>query len=118
MTKIEIENDSLQITIEGFDKIWALKSHLTIPLAHVANVAYDPEVARGWWHGLKLPGTNLPGVLTAGSFYQYKEWAFWDVHDPDKTIVITLHDERYQKLVLQVEDPKQTAADITAALNE
>ena len=72
MTKIEIVNNELQITIEGLDKIWALKSHLTIPLAHVANVAYDPEIARGWWHGFKSLGTNFPGVLTAGSFYQYK----------------------------------------------
>ena len=116
MTKIEIENDSLQITIEGFDKVWAFKSHLTIPLSHVASVTYDPEIARGWWHGVKMPGSNIPGVLTAGSFYQYKEWTFWDVHDPDKTIVITLHDERYQKLVLEVDDPQQAVDDITAAL--
>ena len=39
------------------------------------------------------------------------------VHDPEKTIVITLHDERYKKLVLEVEDPQKTVADITAALN-
>ena len=116
MTKIEIIDNNLQITIEGFDKVWALKSHLTIPLEHVASVTYDPEIARGWWHGIKAPGANIPGVLTAGSFYQYQEWAFWDVHDPDSTIVITLHDERYQKLVLEVEDPQRTVAEITAAL--
>jgi hypothetical protein len=26
--------------------------------------------AHGWWHGSEMPGTNLPGVLTAGTFDQ------------------------------------------------
>ena len=116
MTKLEIENGDLIITVEGMDKVWALKSHLTIPLAHIAGVSYQPEIAKGWWHGLRLPGTNLPGVLTAGTFYQDKEWAFWDVHNPDNTIVITLRDESYQKLIIEVEDTDKAIADITASL--
>jgi hypothetical protein len=118
MTTLKIENNNLEITIEGFDKVWALKSHLTIPLEHISGVVYDPEIARGWWHGLKLPGSNLPGVLTAGSFYQHKEWAFWDVHDPENTIVISLKDERYKKLVLEVQDPQMAVAEITATIKK
>ena len=117
MTIVTVHNGDLEITIEGFDKIWALKSHLTVPLEHILSVTYDPEIARGWSHGLRLPGTNIPGVLTAGSYYQHKEWAFWDVHDPEKTIVITLKDERYQKLVVEVADPHQTVIEISNALH-
>lgn len=118
MTELTINQNDLEITIDGFDKVWALKSHLTIPLEHILSVTYDPEIARAWWHGFRLPGTNIPGVLTAGSYYQHKEWAFWDVHDPEKTIVITLKDERYQKLVLEVADPQQTVTEITTVLNK
>jgi hypothetical protein len=30
----------------------------------------DPEAAHGWYHGIRLPGTNVSGVITAGTFYQ------------------------------------------------
>ena len=34
----------------GADKLWALKSSLEIPLAHIASVRADPETAHGWYH--------------------------------------------------------------------
>ena len=64
-----------------------------------------PSIARGWWHGLRIPGTNIPGVITAGTFYQDGKRVFWDVHNPDNTVVIDLHDERYNQLIVEVADP-------------
>ena len=117
MTTLHMENGNLVINVEGADKVWALKSHLTIPLMHITSVKYEPEVAKGWWHGFKLPGTNLPGVITAGTFYQNKEWTFWDVHNPEKTIILTLKDESYQKLVIEVKDTEAAIAEINTALS-
>src|SRR5215472_4108496 len=76
----------------------------------------DPEAARGWYHGIRLPGTNLPGVITAGTFYHDGQRVFWDVHDPENTIVIELHDDRYNELVVEVENPAQAVALIRNAL--
>lgn len=53
-----------------------------------------------------MPGTNVPGVLTAGTFYQDGKRVFWDVHHPEKTIVIDLHDEEYNELIVEVADPQ------------
>lgn len=47
----------------------------------------------------------MPGVITAGTFYQDGKRVFWDVHHPEKTIVIDLHDERFNQLVVEVADP-------------
>jgi len=65
---------------------------------------------------MRLPGSFIPGVLTAGTFYQHGEFTFWDVHDPDKTIVITLHDETYGRLVVEVQNPEAAISDISTAL--
>jgi hypothetical protein len=116
MTTLQIQNDNLIINVEGTDKLWALKSYLIIPHKHITSVKYDPEIAKGWWHGLRLPGTQIPGVITAGTFYHHKEWVFWDVHRPEKTIIIALKDESYQKLVIEVEDTDGTISEITKAL--
>jgi hypothetical protein len=52
-----------------------------------------------------MPGTNIPGVITAGTFYQDGKRVFWDVHNPDNTIVIELEDERYAELIVEVVNP-------------
>jgi hypothetical protein len=52
---------------------------------------------------------HLHGVITAGRFMQQGEWAFWDVHDPDKAIAIRLHDQHYARLIIGVDDLGATA---------
>jgi hypothetical protein len=61
-------------------------------------------------------GTNMPGFVTAGSFYSGDGHVFWDVHDPAQAIAIQLHDEKYDKLVIGVNDPTATIAAIEAAI--
>ena len=105
MVDLTVAEGNLVLHVRGADKLWALKSTLEIPLHHVAGVRADPDIARGWWHGLKLAGTDLPGVIWAGTFYQHGKRIFWDVHNPDNTIVIDLRDERYAELIVEVADP-------------
>ncbi|MGB7729132.1 MAG: hypothetical protein WBL50_13950 [Candidatus Acidiferrum sp.] len=85
-------------------------------MAHIVEIRADPTVAHGWWHGLRMPGTNIPGVLTAGTFYQDRKRVFWDVHNPDNTVVIQLKDERYEELIVEVVDPKTTVELVRTAL--
>jgi hypothetical protein len=106
MVELSIAEGNLKLCVMGADKLWSLKSSLEIPIVHIAGVRADPEVARGWWHGIRLPGTQLSGVITAGTFYQDGKRVFWDVHHPEKTIVIDLHDEKYNQLIVEVADPQ------------
>lgn len=116
MVELSIAEGKLKLSVMGADKLWALKSSLEIPLAHIAGVRADPEVAHAWWHGLRMPGTNVPGVITAGTFYQHGQRVFWDVHHPENTIVIDLHDEQYNELIIEVADPQAAISLIQSAL--
>lgn len=113
---LSIAEGKLTLHVRGADKLWALKSSLEIPLVHIAGVRADPETARGWYHGIRMPGTNVPGVITAGTFYQDGKRVFWDVHHPERTIVIDLHDERYSELIVEVDDPAVAMKLIQTAL--
>ena len=117
MADIEITPDTLVVHIRGADKFFALKSELEVPLAHIAGVEPAAAEAHQVWHGMKVAGSNVPGVITAGRFVQHGEWAFWDVHDPERAIAIHLHDEHYAKLVIGVDDPSGTVAAITTAIS-
>ncbi|HJQ11341.1 MAG TPA: hypothetical protein VJ840_09960 [Gemmatimonadaceae bacterium] len=116
MVKIRVEGQRIHFDVEGIDKMWALRSQLEIPLAHVRSVNIDPEAARGWWHGVKLWGSNIPGVLTAGTFYQNGRVVFYDVHDPERTIVIELDHEHYDRLIVEVENPEKERAKVEKAI--
>ena len=116
MVKISISGDLLHLDVEGIDQLWALRSHLEFPLSHVHSVRVDPEAARGWWHGLKLWGSNVPGILTAGKFYQ-DGIVFYDVHDPEKTIVLELDHEYYNRLIVEVENPERAREMLERALS-
>ncbi len=76
MVDLAVSERKLLVNVCGADKLWALKSSLEIPLEHITGVRIDPTVAKGWWHGMRLPGTNLPGVITAGTYYTRHEKSF------------------------------------------
>jgi hypothetical protein len=50
------------------------------------------------------------------TFYQDGKRVFWDVHHPEKTIVIDLHDERYKELIVEVDDPAEAVKLIQTVL--
>jgi Bacterial PH domain len=116
MVDVSISGGNLVLHVRGADKLWAFKSSLEIPLAHIREIRADSEIVHGWWHGIRMPGTNVPGVLTAGTFYQDGKRVFWDVHNPDNTVVIELKDERYNELVVEVADQEATVELVKSAL--
>ena len=105
----------LILNVRGADKLWALKSSLEISIEHICSVRADRNVAEGWYPGIRLPRANVPGVITAGTFYQHGKRVFWDMHNPDRTIVIGLRDEQYNKLIVEVSDPQAAVQLISGA---
>ena len=66
--------------------------------------------------GVKVIGTSIPGIFTAGTFYQHGHRVFWDIRNPEQSIIIELHDERFGELVVEVNDPLFTVEQIKARL--
>jgi hypothetical protein len=118
MVSVTLEGDRAVFQVEGLHQLWAFRSRLEIPLTHITDVTIDPDQVGRWWHGWKLVGTDMPGLFAAGTFYYHRELVFWDVHDPTKTIVVSLDHERYKKLIIEVADPDEVAAQLRTALRK
>jgi hypothetical protein len=118
MARVEVSDSRLLIRLDRTDKLWAFKGTLEVPLEHVVGVEVDPERARIPWSGLPVrePGSRLPGMLWSGDVREQGRWAFWDVRDPERAVIIDLEDERYARLVIEVDDPAATAVAIRRAL--
>jgi hypothetical protein len=116
MIDVTTEGDRAVFTVEGLDKLWSFRSRLELPLAHITAVEHDPEVVGRWWHGVKVVGTDVPGLFAAGTFYYNGELVFWDVRHRERAIIVSLEHERYKKLIVEVEDPADAVARLRQAI--
>lgn len=85
-------------------KLWAFKSELKIPVENVTSAHQDLSLVSGW-KGFRAPGTSVPFLITAGTFHLEGDKIFWDVMNKEKSIVVELRDEKYKRLIIEVEDP-------------
>jgi hypothetical protein len=115
MARVEIAGGELTVHVEGLDKVLALRSQLHIPLAHVKGVSTDvAQIADRFKRFAAFRvGTNVPGLVRAGTFYEEGGWVFWDVHDLNSALLIELSHEHFRQLVIQVPDPEAAAASIS-----
>ena len=102
-TYVEVHEDQLVVDVRGREKLLSMLNRLYIPLEHVQGAEADPQIEHTLWRGWRIPHVHVPGVR------------FYDVHGRrDKTVVIHLKDETYDRLVVEVQDP----AEIVAKINE
>lgn len=116
MVDVTIQDHTLAIDMQGADKLWALRSHIDIPLANITGIQRNPEKARRWLAGIRGPGTGVPGVVKADTFHQDGRRIFFDVHDPANTVIVDLEDEHFDELVLEVDDPDAVMTKVEKSL--
>jgi hypothetical protein len=115
MARIVIRGNRLIIGLAWWERLLAFHGDLRVPLARVREViapatAYQKYVAVDW-RLLRLPGTAIPGVIQAGSYYRIRDgWEFYAVRRPSKSIVLELSGGRYKRLILQVDGETPQAA--------
>lgn len=89
---------------------------LEFPLENIAGVGVDLSLPRAWLRRLEFLAAAVPGVLRKGVYYEDANCVYWEVKDPDRTIVISLRNEPYEKLIVEVANPPQAIEIIEKAL--
>jgi hypothetical protein len=118
MTSIAFNDQELIITIIGLDKLLAFKGEVKIKLAHIESVALNHEGLMAFKNATSGIGTIFANRIQAGTFKEGGNKSFWDVHDIKKTILLTLSDDKYSKIIIEVENPEETVKAIKDKLVE
>jgi hypothetical protein len=105
MNRIEITEESIEITIEGWDKLWSFKGKLTIPRKLISGVYRRPKDMKPPW--LRAPGTYLPKVIAAGTYHGSDRKEFWNTHFDDECVVFDLNNFDYTCVVVDVPDAQK-----------
>jgi hypothetical protein len=101
---LEISDRELTVRLSGVSGALALRSKLTVPLVDIADArALDAAEARAEGSGFKV-GAHIPGLLKAGSYGTGDSKQFWYVTNADRLLVVDLDHDRFQRLVLEVDD--------------
>jgi hypothetical protein len=114
---VKIEGKNIVFEIHGVDAILALKRSITIPLEHVVSVSTD-KVPWGPFQQLKVAGTGFPGVIKDGLYLSNDGLLFFEMHHPDKCITVSLNNERYKKIIFEVQDKESVAKAIRDAISD
>jgi hypothetical protein len=109
--QLSCNDHHLTIDLENHERLWAfhLSRSLLIPLSQITQVS--TELPEGEWRELRAPGTFLPGVIKAGTYYTPRGREFWYVVKTDHYLVLDIQDEYYKRVVLSLEDSSEVWAE-------
>lgn len=117
MARIDITDIGLTVTLIGARRVVGRIRPLTIPWHNVSDARLGSAEAR------RFPGIRwgvssyIPGILALGSFRTLRTRDFWDVTKPVNAIVVELTGHKYDRLIIEVDDPQATVAAITAVVS-
>jgi hypothetical protein len=114
---IEIDDLALSVRFTGLDRMWALSRGITVSLAAVSAARVTSRLeALEQKPKLRTPGTYFPGAIVAGTYRQPgRRPQLWCVRDGHDVLVIDLIAQRYERVVVEVPDPRRFARTIEIA---
>jgi len=115
MTRVTTTDEVLDVELQGLHRLWALKRRIRVPLAQVRGATVDPGMVSEP-KGVRAPGLHVPGVAVVGTFTRDGERTFWDVGSGANAVVIELSGASYDRLVVEVDDPRAVADGVNRAL--
>ncbi|WP_181833205.1 PH domain-containing protein [Bacillus taeanensis] len=102
---ITFERNEIVIKFSPLTTIAGLKHELKIPYSAVKGV--EAGNFKLHWSALRVGGTSIPFGYKAGRFRYNGQKYFLSYHNPSKVVVLDLEDYDYDKVVVQVGQPKQ-----------
>jgi len=112
LVSIDIGKTDIVVRPLGWYKLWSFKSELRIPRAAIAEAHVARRATLTMMLGLRMPGTSLPGVITAGTYVGGGSKQFWVVGRAEYLLVLDLREQPYQRVVVQLENAGAVLADL------
>ena len=119
MVDVDVTSEEVLIRPRGLHRLWAFKLELRIPRAQLKRVeaGVTPDARALLWRSRRMPGTSVPGLITAGSYRSNRGWTFWDVvGNGERALTLSTEGYRYVQLIVDVAEPKATVDAVQRAI--
>jgi hypothetical protein len=112
MVEINVNEEKLILSIKGKYFVKPFE----FPWENVTGVEIDSALARDWIRKRDFLAKSVPALNREGVYYEDGNCTFWEIQNPNRTIVIYLQNEPYEKMVVEVENPNLAIEVIENAL--
>ena len=119
--RVELRPEGLEITFPGAECLITLKRSLALPWPEVVSARVERQSVAKRDLGLRVGGGYWPGWFATGHFtYRGRrgERQLWCAYRSETVLVIETTVPRPRRVVLQVDDPADLAARITAIVGQ
>jgi hypothetical protein len=100
-----IDDLAIVVSLSALEKVEALRGDVTVPRSAVTRIRIVPD-GMAEVHGVRAPGTGLPGVIMVGVWRSETGATFAACHGHGPAVVIDLDGAQYDRLVVTVGDPE------------
>lgn len=111
MAELLIQDDAVTVALSAVEKAEALHGDVSVPRTAVASVRVVPD-GMDEAHGLRMPGTGFPGVIMVGTWRDEERVTFAVCHGRRPAVVLRLTGQRYDRIVVTVENPDGVVASL------
>lgn len=106
MAELVREEDTLVLRLSMLEKVEGVHGDIRVPVSSVQSVTVLDDVIHAV-HGLKMPGSRLPGVFAMGTFISRDGTVFAIVHHQTKRgLKVNLNGTTYDALIIGVDNPE------------
>jgi len=115
--QLRIIDGRVEIELEWLEKLLAFyfSNTLSFPLSHIQRVSTAEPLAK-WWE-IRAPGTFIPGVIKAGTYYVSGGKEFWYLTKDKDYLVLELKEDEYQRAIVNIDFSEMWCERIQQELN-
>ena len=107
MAELLRDGDSLVLKLTTLEKVEGIHGEIRVPVSAVQSVEVLDDAIHAV-HGLKMPGSEIPGVFAMGTFVSGQGTIFAMVHHHTKRgLRVRLSGQSYMALIVGLDDPEQ-----------
>jgi hypothetical protein len=112
MAEVLVNDDAVTVSLSPVEKAEALHGDVTVPRTAVVSARMVPD-GMDEVHGLRMPGTGLPGVIMVGTWRAREQVTFAVCHGRRAAVVLDLTGQNYDRIVVTVDNPDEVVASLT-----
>lgn len=104
--KIATKNDHLVVLLEGAERFYALRATICVQKAAIVSVVWEADYPKqSELGGFRAPGTAIPFVFQAGSYWHKRRWEFRYLRLREQgQLVITTTLSKYAKIRVSTDE--------------
>ena len=107
MAELLIDDESVTLVLSVGERVEAFHGDVKVPRSSVVRVRQVPDGLEEI-HGVRAPGTALPGVVMVGTWRASGSVTFAACHGRRPAVVLELAGQPFDRLVVTVDDPEGT----------